>query len=109
MIGSFEIFKGASKQFKSTLTDQDGVPIDLTAVTTKKIRAMNLLTGAEIFDLDLTTVGAPTLGIVSHDFLPAETATLTPGEYLGQVKLVSGAATWHSPVFSFAIHPVVKV
>lgn len=109
MLAEFYIHKGASKSFKTTLTDELGAAIDLTGQSALKLRTMNRLSGSEVFDLDLVLDGAANLGKVKRDFVPADTETVSVGIFNAQIKvLYAGGTTYHSPVFIFEIRPRIK-
>ena len=107
-VAEFQIIRGTSQQLIANLVNQNGSALDLTGNS-----AMSLYVGSArptaaaslILSKTVTLYSAAIDGIVTYTFVPADTSSLSTGDYYAEVHItyVSGVEYRTRQPFLFRI------
>lgn len=108
----FNIIRGTSETLYLTIYATDGTVIDLTGNTSMSLYvAPTINTGSPTLTKTLTVrSGYPTTsGQVTYSFVPSDTASLTPGEYIAEAHIVYGSGTEYRTEQPFTFRIIERV
>jgi hypothetical protein len=110
-MATFEIQRGTSKTLRVPLTDQDGLPLDVSMATQillavaadYETQPANL-----ILSKTMTIVGGTTHTVLCA-LVPADTTLLALGHYVAEVHIAFADGTiLKTPAFTFSVLRVVR-
>src|ERR1043166_2782515 len=108
----FQIIRGTSETLNLSIYKVSGVPLDLTGNSSMSLYVGTSLNVTPTISktLSVTSGYAVTDGRLTYAFVPADTSSVAPGDYVAEVHIVygSGAEYRSEQPFSFQILERVK-